>query len=123
MESRDFLTSAQQIISGNQEVDYRNAVRRAYYAVFHVCKNLLETLPNSPRQIGTSHQVLIDRLLSHPDKRLEPLGHQLARARDCRIWADYYLNKKFPGYDAGRLLILAQNIFAAVEKYLSASKL
>lgn len=123
MDARDFLTSAQQIISGNQEVDYRNAVSRAYYCVFHVCKNLLEKLPNSPHQIGTSHQVLIDKLLSHPDERLATLGHQLSRARDCRTWADYHLSKKFPQYDARRLLTQVQNILSAVEEYLSASKL
>lgn len=119
MDARNFLSSALKIVGGNQEVDYRNAVSRAYYGVFHVCKDLLEKLPNSPPQIGTSHQKLIDELLSHPDQRLKSSGNQLATARDCRTKADYFLGKKFSRYEAERLLIHTQKMLLAVDEYLS----
>ncbi len=63
MDVKEFLTSAQKLIEANSEVDYRNAASRAYYCAFHLCRILLEKLPQSQDNIGTSHQKIIEKLL------------------------------------------------------------
>ena len=35
MDARDFLQSAEEMIQGEREIDYRNAASRAYYSIFH----------------------------------------------------------------------------------------
>ena len=42
MDAKEFLTSAQALIEGHREIDYRNAASRAYYCAFHLGRMLLE---------------------------------------------------------------------------------
>jgi hypothetical protein len=44
MNGRDFLLLATRLTLGNTEADGRTAVRRAYYAAFHVARRLLADL-------------------------------------------------------------------------------
>ena len=43
MDARNFLTTADQLAQGATEADWRSAVSRAYYAVFHVARRLFTT--------------------------------------------------------------------------------
>jgi len=82
MDAKEFFLLAQELMQGEREVDYRSAASRAYYSAFHACRILLKTLPNLPGSVGTSHQKVIDELLSHSDKRIHSLGNKLKVARD-----------------------------------------
>jgi uncharacterized protein (UPF0332 family) len=118
MEAQEFLTSAQKLIQGNQEIDYQNAASRAYYCAFHLCRMLLEELPYSQGSIGASHEKVISELLSYPDKKLNQLGRKLEQAKRLRQKADYQLNVTFSRYEASRLLFQAQKISSFVDDYL-----
>jgi len=118
MDVKEFLTSAQKQIEANSEVDYRNAASRAYYCAFHLCRILLEKLPQSQDNIGTSHQKIIDALFLSPDKRLKSLGNKLKMARQLRHKADYKVDIRFTRYEASRALSYAQKIVLEVDHFL-----
>ncbi|EDN67866.1 bacteriophage protein [Beggiatoa sp. PS] len=118
MDVREFLTSAQQQIQENSEVGYRNAASRSYYCAFHLCRMLLEKLPQSQDNIGTSHQKIIDALFLSSDKRLKSLGNQLKMARQLRHKADYKVDTKFTRYEASRVLSYVQKIVLEVDNIL-----
>jgi uncharacterized protein (UPF0332 family) len=118
MDVKEFLTSAQKLIEANSEVDYRNAASRAYYCAFHLCRILLEKLPQSQDNIGTSHQKIIDALLLSSDKRLKLLGNQLKMARQLRHKADYKVDIKFTRYEASRVLSYVRKIVLEVDHFL-----
>lgn len=118
MDAKEFLISAQELMQGEREIDYRNAGSRAYYGAFHACRMLLETLSHSQDSIGSSHQRVINGLLSHPNKQINSLGNKLVRARDFRQKADYQLNVKVSRYEANRLLSLAKKISYEVDELL-----
>jgi len=115
MEARDFLTSAEELMQGNREIDYRNAASRAYYFAFHFCQESLGNLPHLQGNIGTTHQRFIADLLSYPDKKVQSLGNQLKHIKKVRYKADYKLNKKFYRHEASRLLSSAKKISTEVE--------
>jgi uncharacterized protein (UPF0332 family) len=110
------------MMQGEREIDYRNAGSRAYYGAFHACRMLLEKRPHSQASIGTSHQRVINGLLSDPNKQINSLGNKLARAKDFRQKADYQLNLKFSRYEAMRLFSLAQKIYDEVDDLLQSLK-
>ena len=118
MEAREFFVLAQELMQGQREVDYRSAVSRAYYSAFHACRTLLKNIPNLSDNIGTSHQKVIDELLSHSDKQISSLGNKLKVARDLRQKADYQLENPFSRYEASRLLSQVQKILSEVDGYL-----
>jgi len=118
MDVKEFLTSAQKLIEKNSEVDYRNAASRAYYCAFHLCRILLEKLPQSQDNIGTSHQKIIDALLLSSDKRLKLLGNQLKMARQLRHKADYKVDIKFTRYEASRVLSYVRKMVLEVDHFL-----
>lgn len=118
MDVRQFLTSAQIFMQGGREIDYRNAASRAYYCAFHLCKNLVETIPISTDNIGTSHQRIIDALAQSHDKRLKSLANKLKVVRELRHKADYKLDIKFSRYEASRALSHTQKITSEVENLL-----
>jgi len=122
MDAREFFVLAQELMQGHREVDYRSAVSRAYYSAFHACRTLLKNIPNLPGSIGTSHQRVIDELLSHSDKQINSLGNKLKVARDLRQKADYQLERAFSRYEASRLLSQVQKILSEVDDYLRSVK-
>lgn len=112
MDVKDFFTLAQELAQGNREIDYRSAASRAYYGAFHACRTLLENLPDLQGYVGTSHQKVIDELLSHSNKRLKSLGNQLKTTRDSRQKADYQLNVIFSRHEANRVLYQVKKILS-----------
>lgn len=122
MNAREFLSTAQELIQGNREIDYRNAASRAYYCAFHRCKMLLEELPKSQGCLGASHQKVILELLSYPDKEVNKLGKKLEQAKRLRQKADYQLNARFSRYEASRIVSQVQNILSEIDDYLRSMK-
>jgi uncharacterized protein (UPF0332 family) len=90
----------------------------AHYCAFHLCRILLEKLPHSPDNIGTSHQRIIDALSLSHDKRLKSLGNKLKVTKELRHKADYKVDKNFTRYEASRTLSHAQKISLEVEDFL-----
>lgn len=108
----DFLESAQKLLNAEnnelQEVDYRNAASRAYYAALHACKGLIQQ--KDKKELGASHQVVINALKQHSNKQLRQIGNGLAQLRGKRINADYELNSNFSIQDAKFAIRLARKL-------------
>ncbi|MFC3191104.1 hypothetical protein [Pseudocitrobacter faecalis] len=92
--SKDIIDFAKDCQTRNDEIGFRNAIARAYYAAYH---HVLPCLTNGPRD---SHQGLINYLVNEAWKGNEPfekidmvgLGYALQSLKDQRIVCDYRLN-------------------------------
>jgi uncharacterized protein (UPF0332 family) len=95
--SQDFLVSSKSCLDLGSEVDFRNAVSRAYYAMYHEAKGSLTCQPNYS---GSQHSNLIGYLKNKSENKLEPydsyqmklLGYRLDQQRKARHEADYDLD-------------------------------
>ncbi|CNH77985.1 MULTISPECIES: HEPN domain-containing protein [Yersinia] len=94
--SNEVLLSAKNCYSHGCEADFRNAVSRAYYAMYHEARDSLTCRPN---YAGSQHSNLIGYLKNKSENKLEPhdtfkmklLGYQLDQQRRARTDADYEL--------------------------------
>ncbi len=119
MNPRNFLTQAQRLIVLAGEEDWRSAVSRAYYSVFHVAREFLEGLGFSVPQADRAHGYLWLRLQNCGEPPLEQLGRDLKDMRGQRNRADYDLHRPFRQTDAQqevrRAATLIQLLDAVVE--------
>jgi uncharacterized protein (UPF0332 family) len=91
MNAREFLSVAQQLSLGTTEASWRSAVSRAYYAAFHVAKELLEDLGFTVPRADRAHSYLWLRLANCGDTIVQQAGSDLNDLRRDRNWADYDL--------------------------------
>lgn len=107
----DLLSLADSLLkTAVTEAEWRNAVGRAYYAVYHGAKIFYETLPSPGRLPPTPsgvHETLAFQLswptisLNHPKYSISrELGRNLRWLSSKRVTADYYLNTSFTLADA-----------------------
>ena len=119
MNARNFLTQAQRLILLAGEGDWRSAVSRAYYSVFHVAREFLEGLGFTVPQADRAHGYLWLRLQNCGEPPLEQLGRDLKNMRGQRNRADYDLNRAWNQTDAQqevrRAATLIQLLDAVVE--------
>lgn len=89
MDETGFLELADELSTGARQADWRTAISRAYYSVFHKARTLLRQggfrVPDAER----AHAYLWLRLNNsgHPD--VCEAGARLNRLRSMRNWADY----------------------------------
>lgn len=94
--SQEFLSSAERCLAEDSEIGYRNAISRAYYAMYHEIKESLTCLPSFQRD---HHKNLIGYLRNKAENKLEPYDHdslksmayKLEQQRRSRNEADYDL--------------------------------
>jgi uncharacterized protein (UPF0332 family) len=89
MDVRDFLEVAWSLLEGNGEAEWRSAVSRAYYAAFHVARQLMIQCGFAVPRADQAHAYLWLRLSNagHPD--VQQAGAQLSFLRQERNRADY----------------------------------
>lgn len=91
MDAREFHTLAQQLSLEATEAAWRSAVSRAYYAAFHVARQLLEDLGFTVPRADRAHAYLWLRLANCGDPQVQQAGNALNDLRRERNWADYDL--------------------------------
>jgi uncharacterized protein (UPF0332 family) len=93
MDARDFLEVAWSLLEGNGEAEWRSAVSRAYYAAFHVARQLLIQCGFAVPRADQAHAYLWLRLSNagHPD--VQHAGAQLGFLRQERNRADYDIQR------------------------------
>jgi hypothetical protein len=91
MDPRDFLVLAQHLAVATTEAAWRTAVSRAYYAAFHVARQLMEDLGFAVPQADRAHAYLWLRLSNCGDPQVERAGMNLNDLRRERNGADYHL--------------------------------
>jgi uncharacterized protein (UPF0332 family) len=89
MDPQEYLDLAGEWAAGLRQGEWRSCVSRAYYAAFHVTRNLLRHAGFHVPEAHRSHGYLWLRLQNsgHPDIR--DAGRRLQRLRGLRNEADY----------------------------------
>lgn len=102
---QDFINSAEKllILEPSEEMNYRNAISRAYYALFHHGSLLCADINH--KIIASSHKAIVETL----DAKHPKTSSQLDKLRKMRIKADYRLNETISRYDAERAVKQARS--------------
>jgi len=96
MDFRSFLPLAKTLANGATEAEWRSAVSRAYYAAFHVARQLLASLGCRVPRVDRAHPYLWLRLSNAGDTAVMQAGRRLGDLRSDRNWADYDEHVAFP---------------------------
>jgi uncharacterized protein (UPF0332 family) len=112
---RDFLLAAKLLLPATLEAAWRSAVSRAYYAAFHVARQLLEDLGFRVPFGERAHAYLWLRLYNggHPQIRLA--GQRLNDLRTERNRADYELRRPVRQAQAAGHVRLAEQLIQILD--------
>jgi uncharacterized protein (UPF0332 family) len=119
MTGHDFLSLAQLLAAGWTEAAWRSAGSRAYYAAFHIARDLLRGLGFAVPATDVAHKYLAFRLQNCGQADLQQAGRDLDKLRDFRNRADYDLypvfvqQRAYMSADLARQIILAAALAAA----------
>jgi hypothetical protein len=95
MNPRDFLDVANDLATGIREADWRSAVSRAYYAAFHVARQLLKQCGFAVPRADQAHAYVWLRLSNSGHPAVRKAGADLGYLRSDRNGADYDLDHPF----------------------------
>jgi uncharacterized protein (UPF0332 family) len=115
MDARDFLTLAQQLALATTEAAWRSAVSRAYYAAFHIARELMEDLGFTVPHADQAHRHLWLRLSNCGDAQTEQAARRLNDLRRERNRSDYDLKRPMPKAAAQSQLPFAAQIIQALD--------
>lgn len=123
--SKDFLDFAADSLTRGDEIGFRNAVARSYYAMFHEVRSMLSSLPNFTSH---AHDGLIS-YLTQPDKSeqfdkmaLRALAAMLRQQKGKRAIADYDVNNVVSESDAKESIRMAEKLFQKCEDMRNPAK-
>jgi uncharacterized protein (UPF0332 family) len=86
---QQFFDSAEALVLKNQkgkEIDFRNSISRAYYALFLKAREIAEKLPNPPEKLK-SHEKVIRQFELH--QKLKHFAPVITQRKLKRCNADY----------------------------------
>jgi uncharacterized protein (UPF0332 family) len=89
MNGRDFLILADSLLISGSKAARRSAVSRAYYAGFHVARELLSDLGFTVPRGDQAHGYLWLRLSNCSDQQVELAGREVNQLRRDRNRSDY----------------------------------
>jgi uncharacterized protein (UPF0332 family) len=110
MTGHDFLSLALALAAGATEAEWRTAGSRAYYAAFHIARDLFRSLGFAVPRADAAHKYLAFRLQNCGRAELQQAGRDLDRLRDTRNQADYDLSPVFAQQRAHMSAALARQI-------------
>ena len=115
MDFREYMDVAIRLRDGTTEAEWRSATSRAYYASFHVARQLLLSLGFTVPTSDRGHAYLWLRLSNagHPD--VEVAGNRLNNLRGDRNSADYDAHRTVGQRLAARHVLLAEQIIQALD--------
>jgi len=93
MRWHEFLDTAGRLARGSTEGDWRSAVSRGYYGVFHFFREFLLTNGVDIGQSGTSHSNLYVGLNNCGIGVVALIADRINDLRKTRTWADYDLRR------------------------------
>jgi uncharacterized protein (UPF0332 family) len=117
----NFFESAKKLCEQNSEVDYRNAISRAYYAAYHAAlalNDLIENHGGIKSGVGV-HEQLVTKFTNCPTSinycmKIKSIGYLLRDAKNIRRDADYFLAIDFTKEDAKEQLKTVKQILEKV---------
>ena len=105
----DFLASAQEMVTRGQEIDYRNAASRAYYAAYLRVERHAAELPSPASSTGKGvHAKVIAKFSASDNEDLAALGISLSAMKKTRTAADYKLQDTVSQSDAMKQVEVAK---------------
>jgi uncharacterized protein (UPF0332 family) len=93
MKADDFLLLAKRLANGSTEAEWRSAVSRAYYAVFHIGREFMQSLGFRVPRDDRAHKYLSWRLSNSGNPASKEAGFDLDSLRAQRNEADYDLRR------------------------------
>ncbi len=117
MRWNEFLDTANRLARGRTEGDWRSAVSRAYYAVFHYFRGFLLAHGVNLGRAGTSHFNLYAGLRNCGDATVTGIAVRIDDLRDERTRADYDLGRNF---SQARALPLVQGAAGIIQDFQAA---
>lgn len=115
MNWREFHLLAKQLAAENSQAHWRSAVSRAYYAAFHVARELFADLNFSVPRADRAHQYLVFRLSNCADPTIEQGGRNLDTLRRLRNRADYDAIPPLTHAQAAAAVQLAEEVTRALD--------
>ncbi len=114
MDVLDFLRVAESWVIRPTEAEWRSAVSRAYYSVFHVARQLLVQCGVEVRKGDQAHAYLWRRLSNCGVPEVQHAGRELQNLRGDRNLADYDMHVAFPQAHAKAAVELANETAKAL---------
>lgn len=118
MTPSEFLDSADRFAQGLTEGDWRSAVSRAYYGVFHHFREVFVSHGLNLGRSGQSHFNIYTGLLHCGVAAVAPLGSEVDTLRERRVDADYDLHIVVTQSEAADAVVTARDIIARFQAIL-----
>ena len=112
----EFLASAKAYSAGPDEIQFRNAISRGYYAAYHACGPFGASLPEYAGSTGGMHARFISRFTSSRDQSQRRIGYMLKWCHEQRCSADYDMSETITEDMAASLLLSCEKIIDALPK-------
>ena len=119
MNPRDFLVLAEEWVVELREAEWRSAVSRAYYAVFHVARELFQRCGFVVSQGDQAHRYLWIRLANSGHPTIQRAGNDLNFLRRRRNWADYEFGSALSQHDAMNDVAAAADVIRTLDSLLT----
>jgi uncharacterized protein (UPF0332 family) len=118
MNPSEFLDSAARFSLGTTEGDWRSAISRAYYAVFHHFREFFLSHGLNLGRSGQSHFNLYAGLLHCGIGGAAPFGSEIDTLRQRRVDADYDLQARVAQAEATDAVTRAQAVITNFQSFL-----
>lgn len=120
MQWREFLETARRLAVGTSEGDWRSAVSRAYYAIFHSIREWLLAFGIDLGRGGQAHSSLYLGLSNCGISAAQSLANRIDALRTFRTNADYDLWRAFNAMTAQSVVSEADSVNADFQALLRA---
>lgn len=122
MTGHDFLALAIRLAGAGSEAEQRTALSRAYYAAFHVARQLLEDLAFSPPADEHAHKYVAWRVSNCGNPLVMRAGSQLDILRGFRNRADYDLRRSLSSAVVSQQVRAAEQIVQTLDSLTPAER-
>jgi uncharacterized protein (UPF0332 family) len=119
MQGIEFLATAESLSLGSRESDWRSAISRAYYAVFHQFREFFLGHGLNLGRSGQAHFSLYSGLLNCGFPAAATLGSRIDQLRSDRVGADYNLAGPVDHMQAQDSVQVARDLIADLQGLLS----
>jgi uncharacterized protein (UPF0332 family) len=123
MTGRDFLALATRLAAATDEPEWRTAISRAYYAAFHVARELLSHLGFVVPVDEKAHNYLYFRLNNCGNALIITAASNLYALRRLRNGADYDMRRTVDGQLASVQVGLASTIIQTLDNLTAAEQI
>ncbi len=108
----DFLLFAKEVLSNPLDAEFncRNAISRAYYAIYHAASKKTHCANGKPFSSLCSHEQLIQKYVGHHgsttrDREIREIGLAFRKLRNDRIISEYALNQTISRINAECIIL------------------